>query len=205
MPVGLDSMAVRRPIPVEKALARDTLLVYGMNGDVLPPDHGFPVRLLVPGWIGVANVKWVGSIEVSETPLESQWNTTSYRMFGPDYPDAPLLTTQVVKSALELPFPATLRPGRRWLTGRSWSGEGRITKVEVSFDDSRRWHHAQLGRDNATQAWRQWSIPWNAHPGEHTIRVRARDDRGNVQPTSVPFNEQGYLFGAVVAHPVSVG
>ena len=205
MPVGLDSMAVRRPIPVEKALAGDTLLVYGMNGDVLPPDHGFPVRLLVPGWIGVANVKWVGSIEVSETPLESQWNTTSYRLFGPDYPDTPLLTTQVVKSALELPFPATLRPGRRWLTGRSWSGEGRITKVEVAFDDSRRWHHAQLGRDNSVQAWRQWSIPWNAHPGEHTIRVRARDDRGNVQPASVPFNEQGYLFGAVVAHPVSVG
>ena len=205
MPVGLDTMAVRRPIPVEKALARDTLLVYGMNGDVLPPDHGFPVRLLAPGWIGVANVKWVGSIEVSETALESQWNTTSYRLFGPDYPDAPLLTTQVVKSALELPFPATLRRGPQRLDGRSWSGEGRITRVTVAFDDHGPWRPAQLDRTNVSQAWRQWSIPWNARPGRHTIRVRAYDDRGNVQPTSVPFNEQGYLFGAVVAHPVTVG
>ena len=72
MPVGLDTMAVYADHPVEKALARDTLLVYGMNGDVLPPDHGFPVRLLAPGWIGVADVKWVGSIEVSETALESR-------------------------------------------------------------------------------------------------------------------------------------
>jgi len=203
MPVGLDEQAVRRPVPVEKALA-DTLLVTGMNGRRLPPDHGFPVRLLVPGWIGVANVKWVGSIEVSETPLQSPWNTTSYRLFGPDHPDSPLLTTQVVKSALELPFPAALRPGPQWLTGRSWSGEGRITRVEVSVDRGP-WRPAVLDRLNLPQAWRRWSFPWNARTGRHTIRVRARDDRGHVQPDTVPFNEQGYLFGAVVDHPVTVG
>ena len=83
-----------------------------------------------------------------------------------------------LSSFIELPFPATVRPGHRWLTGRSWSGEGRISNVEVAFDDSRRWRPAQLARENSTQAWRQWSVP---------------------------FNEQGYLFGAVVAHPVSVG
>jgi sulfane dehydrogenase subunit SoxC len=204
MPVGLDSMAVRRPMPLEKALADDTLLVYGMNGRLLPPDHGFPVRVLLPGWVGVSNVKWVGSIEVSEEPLYSQWNTTSYRMFGPAYPDTPLLTTQVVKSALELPFPATLAPGRQVLTGRSWSAYGRIACVEASFDGGP-WQPVRLEARNRPLAWRQWSVPWVATPGNHTVRIRATDDRGHVQPDSVPYNEQGYLFGAVVSHPVVVG
>lgn len=203
MPVGLDSMAVRRPIPVEKAQADDTLLVIGMNGRTLPPDHGYPVRLLVPGWVGISHVKWVGEIEVSTTPLLSQWNTTSYRLFGPEHPDTPLVTTQVVKSALELPFPAVLRRGLQVLTGRSWSGLGRIARVDVSVDDGP-WRPAHLHARNDKQAWRQWSLLWHAGPGEHRIRVRARDDRGNVQPDAVPFNEQGYLFGAVVQHPVTV-
>ena len=203
MPVGLDSRQVRRPLPVETALAEDTLRVYGMNGRTLPADHGFPVRLLVPGWVGVANIKWVGSIEVSEQPLYSEWNTTSYRMVGDAYPDSPLVTTQVVKSALELPFPATLRPGRQLLTGRSWSGHGGIARVEVSVDGGP-WQRADLERRDTPRAWRQWSFRWVAKPGDHAVRVRATDDRGNVQPDSVPFNRDGYLFGAVVAHPVTV-
>jgi len=201
MPVGLDDQQVRRPVPLEKALADDTLLVLGMNGRTLPPDHGFPARILVPGWVGVANIKWVGSIEVSETPLISQWNTTSYRMFGPAYPDSPLVTTQVVKSAIEQP--PSLRPGRTELTGRSWSAYGRIRRVEVSVDGGR-WRDARLGLRNEPQAWRQWSVSWVATPGDHVVRVRATDEHGNGQPDTVPFNEQGYLFGAVVNHPVAV-
>lgn len=203
MPVGLDDQQVRRPVPLEKALADDTLLVLGMNGRTLPPDHGFPARLLVPGWVGVANIKWVGSIEVSETPLTSPWNTTSYRMFGPAYPDSPLVTTQVVKSAIEQPMPAALRPGRGELTGRSWSAYGRIRRVEISVDNGP-WRDARLGARNESQAWRQWSAPWVATPGDHVVRVRATDEHGTRQPDTVPFNEQGYLFGAVVDHPVAV-
>lgn len=203
MPVGLDDQQVRRPVPLEKALAEDTLLVLGMNGRTLPPDHGFPARILVPGWVGVANIKWVGSIEVSETPLTSPWNTTSYRMFGPAYPDSPLVTTQVVKSAIEQPMPAALRPGRSELTGRSWSAYGRIRRVEISVDNGP-WRGARLGGRNEPQAWRQWSAPWVATPGDHVVRVRATDEHGNGQPSTVPFNEQGYLFGAVVDHPFAV-
>ena len=191
------------PLPLEKALADDTLIVLGMNGRSLPPDHGFPARILVPGWVGVANIKWVGSIEVSETPLTSQWNTTSYRMFGAAYPDSPLVTTQVVKSAIEQPLPAALRPGRKELTGRSWSAYGRIRRVEISVNDGP-WRDARLGDRNDPQAWRQWSVPWVAMPGDHVVRVRATDEHGNGQPDTVPFNEQGYLFGAVVDHPVAV-
>lgn len=203
MPVGLDDQQVRRPMPRERALADDTLVVLGMNGRTLPPDHGFPARILVPGWVGVANIKWVGSIEVSETPLQSPWNTTSYRMFGPAYPDTPLVTTQVVKSAIEQPLPATSRPGRTEVTGRSWSAFGRIARVEVSVDGGP-WRDARLGRRNETQAWRQWSATWVARPGQRVLRVRAADEHGNRQPDTVPFNEQGYLFGAVVDHPVAV-
>jgi len=103
-PKGLDSLNVRRPMPIEKAMEDDTLVVYGMNGEVLPQDHGYPVRMLVPGWVGIANIKWVGSIEVSESPLYSPWNTDTYVLIGDAYPDRPVLTTQGVKSAFELPW-----------------------------------------------------------------------------------------------------
>lgn len=207
MPEGLDpevedSGRVRRPLPVEKALD-DVLVVYEMNGEPLPPDHGYPARLLVPGWIGIANIKWVGRIEVATEPLFSPWNTTQYRYFGEAYPDSPVLTRQTVKSAFELPFPATLSAGSRELTGRSWSASGSVASVEVSVDGGP-WQPAQLSGRNVRQAWVQWSFPWQATPGEHVLRARATDTAGNVQSDSVPFNEQGYLFSAIVEHPVSV-
>ena len=102
MPVGLDATVVsggvdyghvRRPLPIGKALD-DAILVLSMNGEELPPDHGFPVRLVVPGWIGIASVKWLGEIEVSDQPLFSYWNTVQYVMTGDAYPDRPLVTTR---------------------------------------------------------------------------------------------------------------
>jgi DMSO/TMAO reductase YedYZ molybdopterin-dependent catalytic subunit len=129
---GADLGRVRRPLPVAKALS-DALLAYEMNGRPLPPDHGFPLRLVVPGWAGVASTKWVGQIEVSATPLASPWNTQIYRLFGPGYPEggAPI-TTQIVKSAFELAWNATLAAGQEHvLPGRSWSGTGSIRQVEA--------------------------------------------------------------------------
>lgn len=209
MPTGLDELKVRRPIPVAKALQDDTLLAFAMNGEPLPADHGFPVRLLVPGWIGIASIKWVGHVEVSQEPLFSDWNTGSYVLVGPTYQpeggrQGPLLTTQVVKSALELAWPANLAAGRHTVRGRSWSGQGRIAKVEYRLDDDPAWRPAQLHEPNIPLAWARWSFAWDARPGDHTIRIRATDDRGNTQPDTVPFNEMGYLYDAVVAHPVNV-
>lgn len=204
MPTGLDTQAVRRPIPIEKALDGDTLLVYGMNGQALPEDHGFPVRVLTPGWIGIANIKWVGKIEVSETPLFSKWNTTLYRFFGEAYPDSPVLYDQQPKSALEIPLPATLPAGKQELTGRSWSPFDRIKHVEVSFDGGSQWKKAKLEKTNSAGTWVEWSIKWDPSPGSYGIRVRAEEKAGNSQPDSVPFNDQGYLYWAVVDHPVTV-
>lgn len=209
MPEGLDELRVRRPMPIAKALAGDTLLVYAMNGQTLPPDHGFPIRVLMPGWIGVANTKWVGRIEVSEQPLYSAWNTNTYVLIGPNYkpePPAlgPALTFQAVKSAFELPWDGEVPAGRRLLKGRSWSGYGKIAKVEVSLDRGVTWQPARMREPNLAQAWVRWDVDWDARPGSYSLRARATDDRGHTQPAGVPFNQQGYLYWAVVGHPVTV-
>ncbi|MBD2774386.1 sulfite oxidase [Iningainema tapete] len=209
MPEGLDPSKGRRPMPIAKALDDDTLLVYAMNGQILPPDHGFPVRVLVPGWLGAASIKWVGRIEVSEEPLYSLWNTEDYVLIGSDYPPEPpalgtIITTQVVKSAFELAWDAELSAGQYLLRGRSWSAFGKIASVEVSLDGGETWQQARLRKPNLQQAWVRWDIDWEAHPGNYNLRARATDDRGNTQPLDVPFNEKGYLYGAVVSHPVSV-
>ena len=122
---GIDRGRVRRPFPVAKALD-DALLVWGVNGEPLLPDHGFPLRLVLPGWVGIANIKWLGSLEVATTQLASPWSTEWYRMSGGDHPvDAPPLTTSPVRSAWELAADASLPAGRPLeLTGRSWSGAG---------------------------------------------------------------------------------
>lgn len=198
---GVNLGPVRRPLPIRKAL-KDVLLAYEMNGEPLPPDHGFPVRLVVPDWIGIASIKWLGSIEVSDTPLTSPWNTQFYRFYGPDYPaEGELLGRQNTKSAFELPWNASLIAGRTHLNGRSWSGTGGIRKVEVSTDGLT-WQRAiPRGHDGA---WLRWTLPWQPSPGAYTLRARATDATGVPQPDVTPFNTQGYLFGAVVNHPVTV-
>jgi sulfane dehydrogenase subunit SoxC len=209
MPEGLDELRVRRPMPIAKALADDTLLVYAMNGQTLPPDHGFPVRVLVPGWVGVANIKWVGHIEVSTKALWSAWNTESYVLIGPAYkphPPAqgPVLSSQTVKSAFELPWDGQVPAGQRLLRGRSWSGHGKIQHVEVSLDRSITWHPARLREPNIQQAWVRWDVDWNATRGDYSLRARATDDQGNYQPAVTPWNDQGYLYGAIIGHPITV-
>jgi sulfane dehydrogenase subunit SoxC len=208
MPEGLDPKQVKRPIPIDKALADDTLLVYAMNGQALPPDHGFPVRVLVPGWVGIAHIKWVGRIEVSEEPLYSEFNTRRYVLIGPDYqaqPPAvgPVLTTQKVKSAFELPWDGEVPSGKPLLRGRSWSGEGRIAKVDVSLDGGRTWQSARLREPNIDRAWVRWDVEWDARPGTHRLQARASDDNGNTQPDRIPLNEEGYNHWAVVTHPIT--
>jgi DMSO/TMAO reductase YedYZ molybdopterin-dependent catalytic subunit len=202
---GVDYGKVRRPFPLAKALD-DALLVYAANGRPLLPDHGFPVRLVLPGWVGIANIKWLGELEVSRSPLTSPWNTTWYRMTGPDYPaDAPPLTVMPVKSAFELARGAVLPAGRTTvLTGRSWSGAAPVRRVEVSTDGGESWTRARTWRQKGA-GWTQWSLPWRPQTsGEHVLLARATDTDGRTQPDTVPFNDNGYLFSAVVRHPVAV-
>ncbi|MEU7576814.1 sulfite oxidase [Streptomyces sp. NPDC041068] len=217
MPRGLDADyvtadgtnlgRVRRPLPLAKALD-DVLLAYEMNGEPLPPDHGHPVRVLVPSWVGIASIKWLGDIEVSSTPLYSPWNTDFYRLYGAGHPpegSAPL-TRQTLKSAFELPWNARLSAGTRHrLTGRAWSGAGAIDRVEVSTDGGATWHRARLHDTPRRDTWTRWSFPWRpTAPGPTALLSRATDTTGRVQPETTAYNTQGYLFDAVVRHAVTV-
>jgi DMSO/TMAO reductase YedYZ molybdopterin-dependent catalytic subunit len=202
---GIDNGRVRRPIPIAKALD-DALLAYEMNGEPLPPDHGFPLRLIVPGWVGVANIKWVGDIEVADRPLFSFWNTHEYVLRGDAYPEEQVLTTQVVKSAWALAPSARLPASRNVrLSGRAWSGAGVVRKVDVSVDRGATWAPAVLHGSNHPGSWVRFEFELPALPsGRYELWARATDDRGATQPLSVPHNTGGYLFGAVVRHPVVV-
>jgi DMSO/TMAO reductase YedYZ molybdopterin-dependent catalytic subunit len=203
---GVNLGPVRRPLPVAKAI-HDALLVYEMNGQPLPPDHGFPARLVVPSWVGISSIKWVGQIEVSAAPLFSPWNTQFYRLFGPDYPaEGTPVDRQVVKSAFELAWNASLPAGRtHLLRGRSWSGNGHIRRVEVSTDDGATWGRARPVGAQTGQGWQRWEFRWRPPAaGLYTLRARATDVTGATQPARTPYNTLGYLFGAIVAHPVSV-
>ncbi|MFE4648643.1 sulfite oxidase [Streptomyces sp. NPDC056707] len=216
LPRGLDNEVVsdgtnlgrvRRPLPVAKALD-DVILAYEMNGEPLPPDHGYPVRLIVPSWVGIANIKWVGDIEVSAEPLLSPWNTGLYRLFGPAYPpegSAPL-TRQTLKSAFEL-APGESVPVHRHqvLTGRSWSGGAPVRTVEVSTDGGTRWRRARLLDEPRSGSWVRWSADWlPKERGPAVLMARATDRTGRTQPDVAVHNTQGYLFDAVVRHGVHV-
>ena len=214
MLVSLDAKKVQRPIPIEKAMADDTLLVYAMNGEILPLDHGFPMRVLVPGWVGIAHIKWVEQIQVSQQPLFSEYNTKRYVLIGEDYPVSEELqakgilgqkiTTQKVKSAFELPWNGEIKSGKRLLRGRSWSGVGKIARVEVSLDGGGTWQMARLREPNIEQAWVRWDLDWNPRPGNYKLQARAMDNQGNIQPDRIPFNEKGYLYWQVVTHSIKV-
>ena len=182
---GTDYGRVRRPFPVEKALD-DALLAWGINGEDLLPDHGYPLRLVLPGWVGIASIKWLGSLEVSTTQLTSPWNTTFYRMVGPDWPaDSPPLTVNPVRSAWELARDQVLPSRPVTLTGRSWSGAGRITRVSVSLDGGARWRPAVLDRrSREDEGWTQWSVRWgNPRPGRPRA-ARPRDRRAGPHPAA---------------------
>ncbi|MGN9842311.1 sulfite oxidase [Nonomuraea sp. H19] len=200
LPTGLDAPFedyghVRRPLPIGKAMD-DVLVAYEMNGEPLPPDHGFPVRLVVPGWAGIASIKWLGDIEVSTRKLFTPWNTVFY----------PDLTTQPVKSAFELPWNARLPlPGPHILHGRSWSGRGRIVRVEVSLDGGISWREAEHHGHHLVGAWLPWHIAWAPRrPGGHALMARATDETGATQPLVTPRHPFGYHFDAVVQHPIHV-
>lgn len=208
MPQALDAIQTRRPMPLTKALADDTVLALTMNGETLPLDHGYPARVVVSGWLGAASIKWVGRIEVSEHPLYVPWNTEDYVLIGPDYPaQAPSLGVPItaipVASLVELPWPALLRPVPQVVRGRAYAGENRVTAVEYRIDEGP-WQEATLTPPEIQRAWVRWQFGWDPEPGDHTIQVRATDDQGRTQPDTVPWNDLGYCYHAVLSHPVRV-
>ena len=187
----------------------DTLLAYALNGETLPKDHGYPLRALVPGWVGSANIKWLGQIVVSDKHIWTRNNTSSYVLVGDHYsPQGESLgkpvTEQVIKSALALPWPAELSAGSHRIHGYAHSPAGRISQVEWSTNSGRTWSKAGLSGRQHDHSWERFEFVWSTERGEQTIMTRATDVVGNTQPNKVPYNEKGYLFNEPVPHPINV-
>jgi DMSO/TMAO reductase YedYZ molybdopterin-dependent catalytic subunit len=204
---GIDHGRVRRPLPISKALD-DVLIAWGMNGEPLPRDHGFPARLVVPGWVGIASIKWLGELRVTTTAETSPWNTKWYRMHGVGWSDAnSTLDRMPVMSSLDtVGHSGSVTVGHQTLLrGRAWSGEAAISRVEVSTDGGRHWHDATLVGANDPSCWVAWTLPWTPdRPGAHELVVRATDTTGRRQPERAPDNDEGYLFSAAVRYRVDV-
>ena len=198
----------QRGLPLDEALGEEVLLAYEMNGQPLPPQHGHPVRLVVPGWYGMTNVKWLQEISVVEEPFRGfQHRAYRYRQ-SPDDPGEPA-TRMVPRSLIEPPgFPdfmsraRVVRPGELELRGRAWSGHAPIDRVEVSTDGGRNWAEAEVDADRPRWSWRGWRSRWRAEPGSHVLAARATDADGNVQPTGQSWNRGG--FGNNLVHTVPV-
>lgn len=207
--IGLDKGApeggFRRPIPIAKAMDPDTLLATHMNGAALPRDHGYPVRAIVPGWVGSSSIKWLGRIEVSTEKVWGRNNTTSYVRIGDAYPEGgEVVTEQSIKSALALSWGANLQIGRHRIRGYAHSPHAPIATVQWSLDEGATWRDARVMDSAMRYAWERFEIEWEATPGEHRLMTRATDRLGNTQPDTIPYNEKGYLFNAPLPHPITV-
>jgi DMSO/TMAO reductase YedYZ molybdopterin-dependent catalytic subunit len=188
-----------RSLRVQQALDEDVLLVYGMNGQPLLPQHGFPLRLIVPGWYGMASVKWLRSIELIDHEFTGYQNAVAYRI-RQDADDPGVAVTRIEPRALLIPpgspdFMSRHRfvtEGPVVLQGRAWSGWAPIERVEVSVDAGVSWQDAKLDAESNDLSWRGFSFDWNAVPGEHVLTVRAHDRGGRVQPIEAPWNRGGF-------------
>ena len=206
-----EEQAFQRSLPLEEALRGDVLLAYEMNGAPLPPQHGFPLRLVVPGWYGMTNVKWLERIELVDTPFAGYQNSWSYRLRQAEDEEGVPLDRMQPRSLMVPPgIPEfmtrdrTVAAGEVLLQGRAWSGHAPVEQVEVSSDGGETWDAAELEPAGEPWAWRGWSFRWNAEPGEHLLCCRARDEAGNEQPHEPPWNLGGYANNAVQAVRVTV-
>lgn len=194
----------QRGLPLAEALRDDVLLVYEMNGAPLPPQHGAPLRLVVPGWYGMAHVKWLTRITVIDHEFTGYQNAVSYRLRQTlDEPGTPL--TRIEPRALVRPpgFPdfltrtRVLRPGPTTVDGRAWSGYGPVTAVEVTLDGGTSWAPAELEAPGQPYAWRAWRWAWNARPGRYVLGARASDATGRTQPVDAPWNRGGFANNSI--------
>lgn len=172
-----------------------------MNSAPLSPEHGAPLRLLVPGWYAMASVKWMQSIQPVEAPFESTYQTEDYVYRLPDKPDVPV-TLMRVKAIIAQPLPSAEVSGVVEVRGVAYSGTGPITSVEIRVNDGE-WQSAQVEPAAGPHVWQQWSFRWTPQAaGPVTLAARAADAAGNEQPEAVPWNMQGY--GNNAYHRVTV-
>jgi sulfane dehydrogenase subunit SoxC len=183
--VGWGNESVARSIPLDK-LMNDAFVAYGQNGEALRPEQGYPARLLLPGWLGNTNIKWLRRIELGPRPWDTRFETTTYTTPMPDGTVRQYLFVLEAKSVINWPTAAigampALGPVE--IRGLAWSGRGRITRVEVSTDGGQSWSDAVLDDPVLPQSHTRFHFPWTWDGSEAILVSRATDETGYVQPT----------------------
>src|SRR5581483_11173542 len=200
-----------RTIPVAKALHADTLLAYEMNGQALPVEHGFPLRVIVPGWAGDSWVKWLQHIEVLDHEFDGLWMKSAYR--HPTHPVAPgtavdpaemtPVTDLNVKSVIAAPG-GWARPGAVRIQGTAWLNTSPVSRVDVSTDGGKSWNAAKLKGPQSQYGWRLWQYDWEAAEGNYTLMARATNMAGQTQPLNEEWNPNGYLWNVAQPHAIAI-
>ena len=195
---GEELQYFQRSLSVADAMRKEVLLAYNMNGAPLQPQHGYPLRLIVPGWYGMASVKWLERIELISEAFSGYQQAQAYRYRqSADEPGEPVSLIKVRALMVPPGVPENMtrtrlmQAGTVKLIGRAWAGRLGITHVEISQDGGSSWAEAQVDEAVNPFAWRSWSFIWEATPGRYTLCVRATDTEGNVQPIAQPWNYQG--------------
>jgi DMSO/TMAO reductase YedYZ molybdopterin-dependent catalytic subunit len=186
-----------RSLPVDRALDGDVLLATAMNGEPLPPDHGSPLRLVVPGAYGMASVKWLARIAAVDHPFRGFFQADRYVVDGEPLP--PIAPRAVITS----PADGAVVAGPTIVRGYCWSGRAPIARVEVSADGARSWRDAEIEPAVSAYAWRRWQLAWEpVAPGDATLVARGWTSDGECQPLDQVRTPLGYTNNA--ARPVSV-
>jgi len=181
---GADAAAMSRSVPIEKALD-DAILAYAQNGERLRPENGYPLRLLLPGYEGNMNVKWLHRLKLGDQPFETREETSKYTSLLPDGTAKQFNFVMEVKSVITRPSPerGLDQPGFHEVSGLAWSGRGRIARVEVSMDEGATWQDAALQDPVLPKCLTRFRLPWNWDGGPAALQSRATDETGAVQPT----------------------
>jgi sulfane dehydrogenase subunit SoxC len=197
----------QRSLPVDEAMRGEVLLAYAMNGQPLPASHGFPVRLIVPEWYGMASVKWLRSITAIAQPFEGVQQTLLYRYRQSEDDPGTAVTRKKPRALMAPPgIPEFLsrtrhlRAGRTLVEGRAWSGADAVCRVQFSADGGRSWDDARVEEPNGRHGWSAWSYEWDPdETGDYELCARATDSAGNVQPldSAENWNQGGYAVNAV--------
>ncbi len=199
---GGKTMNFSRSLPLAKALHPDTLIALRMNGEALEPNHGAPLRLFVPGWYGVASVKWLRTMRVTDQPYQGYFQTTKYSIIRGGRRQ-PLGPGSVKSEVLSPAAGAQVGAGTVRIAGVAWAGEAGVSRVDVSTDGGRTWHAAHLTGIDQPYSWRQWEALWTVTaPGDYEIVTRAHSSRGETQPIEYDRDNLGYLINVV--RPVRV-
>jgi sulfane dehydrogenase subunit SoxC len=201
-----------RSLPVAEALRDDVLLAYEINGQPLPPQHGFPVRLIVPGWYGMTSVKWLDRITLLDRPFDGYQQRHSYRVRQEENEEGEPLTRMQPRALMVPPGIPVFLTRERVLDlapcrveGRAWSGWAPIVGVQVSTDGGANWEEATIDEPGSAWSWASWSYLWEPERlGRYELCCRARDAAGNEQPVDPPWNLGGYANNAVQRVVVTV-